>query len=54
MTESRSPIIFKALPEDDPKKRKPDITLAQTLLGWQPRIALAQGLQKTIAYFKTL
>jgi UDP-glucuronate decarboxylase len=39
------------LPQDDPKQRKPDITRAQKLLGWQPEIPLREGLQKTVAYF---
>lgn len=43
---------FAKLPQDDPKQRRPDITIAQDLLGWQPEISLAEGLIKTIAYFK--
>jgi len=46
-------LVFRPLPGDDPKQRKPDITLAKELLGWEPRIPLAEGLAKTIAYFKT-
>ena len=42
------------LPEDDPKQRKPDITRAQTILGWNPTIQLKEGLEKTVAYFKSL
>jgi UDP-glucuronate decarboxylase len=45
-------IIFKALPQDDPKQRRPDITKAKTLLGWQPTISLDAGLTETIAEFK--
>jgi dTDP-glucose 4,6-dehydratase len=45
-------IIFKPLPKDDPKKRKPDITRAKTLLGWEPKIPLDAGLKKTIEYFR--
>jgi len=45
-------IIFKELPKDDPTRRKPDITKAKTILGWEPKISIDQGLQKTIAYFK--
>ena len=41
------------LPEDDPKQRRPDITLAQKALGWKPTIPLDEGLDRTIAYFKT-
>ena len=54
MTESRSNIIFAPLPQDDPKQRKPDISLAGETLGWQPRIALEEGLERTIAYFRSL
>jgi dTDP-glucose 4,6-dehydratase len=52
VTGSRSTIVEKPLPVDDPKQRRPDISLARKLLGWQPRVALAEGLQKTIAFFK--
>jgi dTDP-glucose 4,6-dehydratase len=48
LTGSQSEIIFEALPEDDPKQRKPDITLAQELLGWSPEVQLREGLQRTI------
>jgi UDP-glucuronate decarboxylase len=41
------------LPSDDPQQRKPDITLARNLLGWEPKVQLDQGLEKTINYFKT-
>lgn len=51
---SRSKLVYKPLPGDDPKKRKPDITLAKALLGWEPKIPLDEGLAKTIAYFKTV
>jgi UDP-glucuronate decarboxylase len=54
MTGSRSKIVFKPLPQDDPTQRKPDITLAQKKLGWQPRVPLEEGLAKTIAYFRKL
>ena len=46
-------IVYKDLPSDDPTQRKPDITLAKTKLGWEPKIALNEGLDKTIEYFKT-
>lgn len=49
---SKSPIIYKPLPEDDPKQRQPDITKARTLLGWEPKVALEEGLGKTIEYFQ--
>ena len=48
----RSKLVHLALPKDDPKQRKPDISLAQSELGWQPSIGLAEGLVDTIAYFK--
>ncbi|MBM3834887.1 MAG: SDR family oxidoreductase [Verrucomicrobia bacterium] len=51
-TGARSKIVFKPLPEDDPKQRRPDITRARTLLGWSPAIPLSDGLEKTIAYFR--
>ena len=47
-------IVFKPLPKDDPKQRRPDITRARTLLGWEPRVSLEEGLLKTIAYFRTV
>ncbi|MDQ3418341.1 MAG: SDR family oxidoreductase [Acidobacteriota bacterium] len=50
---SKSQIVYRPLPEDDPKVRKPDITRARTLLGWEPKVPLDEGLQKTLAYFKT-
>jgi UDP-glucuronate decarboxylase len=49
-----SRIVFQALPEDDPKQRKPDITLAASVLGWTPKVSLEDGLKKTIAYFREL
>ncbi len=52
MTGSKSQIIYKPLPTDDPKVRQPDITLARTLLGWEPKVPLDQGLGRTIDYFK--
>jgi UDP-glucuronate decarboxylase len=51
---SKSKIIFKDLPEDDPMQRKPDGTLAREKLGWEPQIQLEEGLEKTIAYLKAL
>ena len=51
-TNSRSKIIYKPLPQDDPRQRQPDITRAKTLLGWQPKVDLAAGLEKTIEYFR--
>lgn len=52
-TGSRSELIRKALPQDDPKQRRPDISQAKAVLDWEPKIALAEGLDRTIAYFKT-
>jgi dTDP-glucose 4,6-dehydratase len=49
---SKSRIIFKPLPEDDPKVRQPDITKARTLLGWEPKVGLEEGLANTLGYFK--
>ena len=54
LTSSQSQIVYKALPEDDPIRRRPDITLAQNELGWEPKVQLEEGLMKTIPYFKTL
>lgn len=54
MVGGSSRLIFQALPQDDPKQRQPDITLAHETLGWQPCVRLEQGLEKTIAYFRTL
>jgi len=51
LTNSNSEITFQPLPEDDPKKRQPDITLARKILSWQPTVPLEEGLQKTIRYF---
>ena len=52
ITDSNSPIEFRPLPEDDPKQRKPDITKARTLLGWEPKIELEEGLGTTLDYFR--
>ncbi|ETR72510.1 MAG: dTDP-glucose 4,6-dehydratase [Candidatus Magnetoglobus multicellularis str. Araruama] len=52
MTESQSKIIFQHLPQDDPKKRKPDISLAKSALDWTPCVPLEEGLARTIDYFK--
>jgi len=51
-TRSRSKIVFKPLPQDDPKQRQPDITRAKKILRWSPQVQLDQGLTQTIAYFK--
>ena len=51
---SRSPVEFRPLPVDDPRQRCPDITRARALLGWEPRVALAEGLGRTVEYFRTI
>src|SRR6185436_19787047 len=53
VTKSKSKIVHKPLPQDDPKQRQPDITKAKKILKWEPKVALAQGLKDTIAYFRT-
>ncbi|UCH23934.1 MAG: GDP-mannose 4,6-dehydratase, partial [Deltaproteobacteria bacterium] len=52
-TGSKSKIVFEPLPQDDPMKRRPDISLAQKQLGWKPTTGLEEGLNRTIEYFKT-
>lgn len=54
LPESKSKLVYRPIPADDPKRRKPDITLAKELLGWEPKIPLKEGLAKTIEYFKGL
>jgi UDP-glucuronate decarboxylase len=51
---SKSEIIFQQLPADDPKQRKPDITVAREVLGWEPKVPLEEGLKRTISYFQRL
>ena len=53
LTKSKSKIVHQPLPADDPKQRRPDITLARKYLKWEPKVPLAEGLKQTIAYFKT-
>ena len=53
LTDSKSKIVFKPLPSDDPRQRKPDISLAKQNLGWQPSINLEDGLKETIKYFRS-
>ncbi|MEK7721140.1 MAG: SDR family NAD-dependent epimerase/dehydratase, partial [Elusimicrobiota bacterium] len=53
LTGSKSKIVFRPLPEDDPKVRRPDITRAKNILKWQPKVNLEEGLKKTVVYFKT-
>jgi UDP-glucuronate decarboxylase len=54
LTNSKSKVVFKALPQDDPMQRKPDIGLAQSKLGWEPKIQLEEGLTKSIEFFSKL
>lgn len=54
LTGSASTITFEPLPSDDPKVRQPDITKAQTVLGWEPQVGRAEGLRRTLAFFKTV
>lgn len=54
LTSSRSKLKFKPLPEDDPKQRQPNISLAKSKLNWSPKVSLEEGLNKTITYFKNL
>lgn len=54
MTNSESELIHKDLPKDDPKQRCPDITKAKEKLGWEPKVSVDEGLQKTIEYYKSL
>jgi nucleoside-diphosphate-sugar epimerase len=54
LTESKSEIVYKDLPKDDPKQRKPDITKAKEKLGWEPKVTVDEGLQKTIEFYKSL
>ena len=52
ITSSRAPIDYRPLPEDDPKRRQPNITKAKKVLGWEPKVSLEEGLRETIAYFQ--
>jgi dTDP-glucose 4,6-dehydratase len=54
LTGTKSPIVYRDLPEDDPKVRRPDITRACTLLGWTPKVPVREGVAKTIEYFRAL
>src|SRR5690606_17305422 len=52
LIDNKVKIIYEPLPTDDPKQRKPDITKAKEILGWEPKVERSEGLQKTLAYFK--
>ena len=54
LTGTASPIVYKPLPEDDPKVRQPDITRARAMLGWEPKVDVREGVRRTIAFFRTL
>ncbi len=54
LTGTQSPLAFHPLPEDDPKRRRPDISKAKATLGWEPRVPLEEGLAETVAYFKSV
>ena len=54
LTGSHHQIVYKPLPQDDPKQRNPDIALAKKLLGWEPKVDRSDGLKKTYEYFKAL
>jgi dTDP-glucose 4,6-dehydratase len=54
LTGTTQKLILKPLPQDDPKQRRPDISRAQEILGWEPKISRAEGLKHTYAYFKNL
>jgi UDP-glucuronate decarboxylase len=54
LTGSRSELVHQPLPQDDPRQRQPEITLAREQLGWEPKVALRKGLRPTIAYFEGL
>ena len=53
LTGSRSQLVHRPLPVDDPRQRRPDITRARTLLKWEPKVNLEEGLVKTVEYFRT-
>ena len=53
VTGSSSEIVYEALPTDDPKQRRPDITLARSLLGWEPKVERREGMRRTLDYFRS-
>ena len=54
LTGTKSKIVYKDLPSDDPKQRQPDITLAKNIINWEPKVQLEDGLVKTIEYFRNV
>jgi dTDP-glucose 4,6-dehydratase len=54
VTGSSSPLVYEPLPQDDPTQRRPDITLARTVMGWEPRVDLRQGLERTVEWFRAV
>jgi nucleoside-diphosphate-sugar epimerase len=54
LTGSKSEIVFRPLPQDDPVRRRPDITLAKAKLHWEPTVPLREGLTRTVAFFRDL
>jgi len=54
MTDAKSEVVLKPLPQDDPTQRCPDISLAKSSIDWEPTIPLRDGLERTIAYFKSI
>jgi dTDP-glucose 4,6-dehydratase len=54
LTGTKQKIVYRPLPEDDPKQRRPDITRAKAILGWEPRVERKEGLKITYEYFKSL
>lgn len=52
LTKSSSKIVYRPLPEDDPKQRRPDLALAKAKLGWEPKVSIDEGLERTVAYFR--
>ena len=54
LTGSKAKLVHRPLPPDDPTRRQPDITLAKKRLGWEPKVPLREGLEKTIAWFRSI
>jgi dTDP-glucose 4,6-dehydratase len=54
LTGTKQKVVYKPLPQDDPKQRQPDITKARNILGWEPKVSRSEGLKTTYEYFKSL